>query len=188
MRAVIALVLLVGCGQEPAKSSGAHAGSATVEGGTTKKSDELLGELIADDTKWKRAETTFGTAELPDGGGWTVTPGLLEHTDGSMVLLQTVEGIEPSAIAEYTATWLANNQNEGLKYEPGKPTFGTVKGNQAARIEGTFDNGEQFKTRAYIVITPTGRVAIVYGRTPIASPPTRLAAIVDHIVATVQLK
>lgn len=188
MRAVIALVLLVGCGKEPAKSSGAHAGSATTEGGTTKKSDELLGELIADGTKWKRAETTFGTAELPDGGGWTVEPGLIQHTDGSMVLLQTLEGVEPSAIADYTATWLASNERDGAKYVAGKPTFGTIKGNQAARIESTFDNGEKFRTRDYLVITPSGRVTVVSGRTPEASPPTRLAAIVDHIVATAQLK
>ena len=187
MRAIAALILLAACGNEPAKSSGAHAGSAVTEGGTTKQPDELLGAPITDGTKWKRAETTFGTAELPDGDGWTLETGLIEHADGSMVLLESSDGVKQS-IADYTAGWIATNESNGLDFKAGPPTFGTVKGNPAARIESTFNNGAAWKTRAYIVITPGDRVMIVNGRVPETAPPTRLAALVDHIVATAQLK
>lgn len=188
MRAVIALVLLVGCGKEPAKSSGAHAGSATTEGGTTKRSDELLGALIADGTQWKRSETAFGTAELPDGDGWVISDGQAKHPDGTVVTLMSRDGIESSALAELTASWQASLSNRAASYRADAPAFGSVKGNHAARVDASFTDGVAFKMRDYLIITPGGRAAIISGSTPAANPPTRLAAIVDHIAATVQLK
>ena len=181
---VIAIALLAGCKSKPSGDSGAHAGSATETGGSTKAANELItGDGAGPPgVQWKRVETPFGTAELPDGGTQ------VQHEDGTVIMLQAQGGIAPDQLADYLVSYDEVQQRDAPKYAKGKETIGTLKGNTAARVEATFDNGTKFETRDYVIITPTSKVAAISGRAPASVPAPRLAALVDHIAATAQIK
>ncbi len=193
--ALIAVALVGGAckGDQPAGSGAAHGGSATETGGASKQPDELItGDAKGPDgVAWKRVETPFGTAELPDGGGWSLhtdTPMQVQHEDGTVIMLQAQGGIDPDQLAEYLTSYDEVQRRDAPKYAKGKETIGSLKGNTAARVESTFDNGTKFETRDYVIITPTRKVAGISGRAPTTVPAARLAALVDHIAATAQIK
>ncbi len=175
-----------------AGEGGAHGGSATTEGGTTKRPDELIGDVPkTDGIAWKRVELPFGTAEVPDGSGWSLQPNgsvQVAHTDGTVIMFQTQPDVKPSQLADYLQAYDATQKQDAPKYAEVSRKMGTVKGTTAARIEGTYEHEQKFQTHDYILITQTGTVAAISGRAPDGPAAARLAAVVDHIVATAQIK
>ncbi len=191
----LTLVAASGCkGGSGSKSGagGAHAGSATTEGGTTKRADELIGDVPrTDGISWKRVDLPFGTAEIPDGSGWSLESGAtmqVVHADGTVIMFQAQPGVKPSQLAEYLQAYDATQKQDAPKYAEVARTLGTVKGTTAARVDGTYEHERKFLTHDYILITQTGDVAAVSGRAPAGPAAAKLAAVVDHIVATAQLK
>lgn len=135
---------------------------------------------------WKATEQPFGSVELPTGDGWEMVEGQLEGKDGTVVMLQSQDGITPDQLDDYLASYDEVQRRDAPKYV-GKPaTKGTVGGAPAARVEGTFDNGTRFVTRDYLIFTK-GKVVVLSARVPEAGA-SGLAGVIDHVARSATIK
>jgi len=133
----------------------------------------------------------FGTASIPTGDGWGVPkdaqPMQVEGKDGTVVMFQSQDGIQPEQLDEYLTEYDKVQKRDAPKYAETARVKGTVGGEAAARVEGTFDNGTKFKTRDYVIITKGGKVVNLSGRAPVGPAADQLPALVDAIAASVKL-
>jgi hypothetical protein len=178
-----------GAQADKAESGGAGgAGGAAGSGGAGPA-------LVAADAKgpdgvtFKRVDLAFGSLELPDGKDWKLqqgSPSQMEGADGTVIMLQSQDGIAADQRDDYAASYHDVQMQAAPRYERVKQDNGEILGVPATRVEGKFDNGTPFVTRDYLVFSK-GKVVALGGRTP-ATNAARLAPLMDHIAATLAVK
>lgn len=126
---------------------------------------------------WKKITQPFGTIEAPDG--YELVDNQLEGKDGTVIMLQSQDGIAPEQIDDYLASYDEVQKRDAPKYAGVSTTKGTLGGAVAARVEGTFDNGTAFVTRDFLVFTK-GKVVLLGSRTPKANA-AALPGVIDHV-------
>ena len=189
--ALVACLALAACkgGDKPAPASSSENPASPGAKAAPAGVDLLAGAKVPDGTTLTARPVPFGTLSLPTGKGWETsdgTPLQVESEDGTVLMLQGQDGIEPSQLDEYLASYDEVQKRDAPKYAEVARTKGTVAGEAAARVEGTFDNGTKFKTRDYVVITRKGKVAMIMGRAPVGAAADRLPGLVDAIAASVK--
>jgi len=135
---------------------------------------------------WKRIEQPFGSFEIPAAEGWTVTDNQVEGSDGTVIMVQSQDGITPDLIDDYLTSYDQVQKRDAPKYAEKARTKGTVSGAVAARVEGSFDNGTKFVTRDFLVFSQ-GKVVLLGARTPETNA-AALPPVIDHAVRTLQVK
>ena len=189
--------LLVGSLLLTACKGGDKAGDKSAPAATPASSSEKSGADLTGGAKAPAGITLtptpvpFGTASLPTSDGWAVPkdaqPMQVEGKDGTVIMFQSQDGIQPDQLDDYLHDYNDVQKRDAPKYAETGHTKGTVAGATAARVEGTFDNGTKFKTRDYIVITKSGKLAAISGRAPVGPAADQLPALVDAIAASIKL-
>jgi hypothetical protein len=187
-RAAIATAMMLifggaaGCKKkgEDQAAEGSGSGSAVV-----KQADELATAEEPAGLTWKRIDMPFGSLELPVDAGWNLVGTDVQGPDGIVIVMQSQDK-DVERMDKFLSAFNALQKRDAPKYE-GKPVAkGTVNGEPAARVEGTFDNGTRFVTRDYLVFTK-GKVVVVGARIPEAHA-AKLPGVVDHLARTLQVK
>jgi hypothetical protein len=180
----VLIAAAAGCGEK--KDASGQSGEAAGSGGA---------QLLAADARapdgvaFKKLDLPFGAIQVPEGEGWSVAEGAaaqVQHEDGTVIMLQAQDGISPDQRDDYLASYHDVQTRDAPRYERVAQETGDVAGAPGARVEGKFDNGTKFVTRDYLVFKG-GKVVIVGGRTPAASS-SALAALVDHMTASLTVK
>ena len=136
---------------------------------------------------WKRSDVPFGSIEVPQGEGWSMPDVTqVEGPDGLVIMLQAQDGISPDQTDEYLASYNDVQKRDAPKYAGKGESKGTVAGQPAVRVEGTFDNGTKFVTRDFLIFTK-GKVVLLGSRIP-EEHAAKLAPLVDHIARSLQAK
>ncbi len=168
-------------GDKVADGSGSGSGSAVV-----KQADELATAAEPAGLTWKRIDMPFGSLELPVDAGWNLVGTDVQGPDGIVIVMQSQDKVTVERMDKFLAAFDALQKRDAPKYEGKALTKGTVNGEAAARVEGSFDNGARFVTRDYLVFTK-GKVVVVGARIPEAAA-AKLPGVVDHLVRTLQTK
>lgn len=181
--------LFIACGKkEEATKAGPGSGPVAAGDPAGKKAaaKELADSAEPAAITWKRIDQPFGSLELPAGAGWEIVENQLQGDDGTVIMMQSQDGIEPDVMDEYLASYDDVQKRDAPKYAGKGTTRGAVNGAVAARVEGTFDNGTAFVTRDYLVFAK-GKVVMIGSRTP-TSNAAALPGIVDHAARSLQVK
>lgn len=147
--------------------------------------------LVAADLKppagvtFQRIERPFGSLEVPAGAGWKLAADQVTAPDQTSITIYTAN-ITPERLDELLDSYIEQQRHELPKYARTGHRKGTIGGDIAVRIEGSFDGGTKFITRDYLRFK-FGKVVSISSRTP-ATNAAALPAIVDYVVASVQFK
>lgn len=189
IRAILALALAAAaCGgkkQDAKQDPPAAANGDKPPGSAPSAGSELATAADPPGVEWKAVEQPFGTVELPVGP-WELSDNQLDGKDGTVVMLQSQDGITPDQLDEYLASYEDVQRRDAPKYAGKASTKGLVGGARAVRVEGTFDNGTRFVTRDYLIFTER-RVLALSARTPEANA-ANLPGVIDHIARTARSK
>jgi hypothetical protein len=177
------LILALGgtaCKKKEAEQGASGSGSsASATGGSGEAATKELAESSEPEgITWKRIEVPMGSLELPIDPGWNLVGIEVHGKDGIVITLQEQAGIAPAQLDDYLASYQEVQRRDAPKYATKAVTKGTVGGEIAARVEGTFDNGEAFVTRDFLVFAK-GKVVLIGARMPTASAAV-LPGIIDH--------
>lgn len=189
-RVVIALMaaLLSAVGackkKEQAKPEAAVGSAADA---VTRAPNDLANAPELEGVTWKRIEVPFGSLELPQDPGWGLVGASEVHgPDGIVIVMQAQDKVAPDRFDKYLTAFVAVQKRDAPKYELTAQTKGTVNGELAARVEGTFDNGTRFVTRDFVIFTK-GKVVLVGARMPEATA-AKLPSLVGHVARSLQVK
>jgi hypothetical protein len=172
-------------GDQPADGSGSAAVKA--DGKPDPDGKDLAATADPAGVSWRRADVPFGSLELPSGPGWNITDVTqAEGPDGVVIMMQSQDGIAPDQVDDYLASYDEAQQRDAPRYERKSQVKGTVAGQPAARVEGTFDNGTKFVTRDFLIFTK-GKVVLLGSRIP-EQDAAKLPALIDHIARSLQAK
>ncbi|MBK7077597.1 MAG: hypothetical protein IPH44_35410 [Myxococcales bacterium] len=185
--ALIVGIAAAGCGgkKDPANDPPAS-GKTTAPPPGKAAAAELATAAEPAGITWKAVPQPFGSVELPSGDGWEIVEGQLEGKDGTVVMMQSQDGITPDQLDDYLASYDEVQRRDAPKYA-GKPaTKGAVGGAPAVRVEGSFDNGTRFVTRDYLIFAK-GKVVMLSARAPEAGA-SGLAGVIDHVARSATIK
>lgn len=182
------LVLVAACGKKEEAAAGkpGAADKAGTAGKAAAPAKDLADAAEPAGVTWTRVEQPFGSLELPSGKGWEIVENQLQGDDGTVIMMQSQDGIDADVMSEYLASYDDVQKRDAPKYAGKGSTKGTLAGAPAARVEGTFDNGTAFVTRDYLVFTKQ-KVVMISARTP-ATNAAALPGLVDHAARSLQIK
>ena len=160
---------------------------------TTKSSapaeSSLVGASVAAPAGMTLTKSTLaggGTADLPGGTGWERSDGppleVSNEAEKITVMVQYQAEVPAEARDEYVTAFIGVNTKDAPKYQVTGKTNGALPGGQAARVDGTFDNGTAFATRDYLVFAKGG-VGSVMVRGPSAST-DKVHALADAVASS----
>ena len=128
----------------------------------------------------------IGTMALPGGAGWERTDGppfeLSNDATMTTVMAQFQGQVSPDTRDEYVAAFIEANTRDAPKYKVTGKANGELPGGPGARVDGTFDNGDAFATRDYLVFAKGG-VAALMVRGPVADA-AKVRALADAIASS----
>jgi hypothetical protein len=178
--------LSVALGAAACKKKDAEHGSAASGSTVGSAAKELADSAEPTGLTWKRIEVPFGSLELPVDPGWNLVGTEVHGKDGMVITMQEQADITPTQLDEYVASYEEVQRRDAPKYAGKAVAKGAVGGATAARVEGTFDNGEPFVTRDFLLFAK-GKVVVIGARIPAAGA-AALPGIIDHAVRTLQIK
>lgn len=184
---------VAGCSKkkEGAEGDGSAAGSAApvapgASGAAVDPSaKELAFEPATAGLTWKRVEMPFGSLELPTNPGWVLLGTDVHGEDDLVIMLQSQDGISPDQQGSYLKQYGKLQARDAHGYRA-KAHAGTLRGDPAIRIEGTFDNGTKYVTREYLVFA-NGKVVALSAHIP-AINAAKLPGVIDHLARTLTVK
>lgn len=103
---------------------------------------------------------------VPTGGDWQATSmgmgkEFSSESTGITVMIQRQSGVPADARESYVASLVQANTRDAPHYRVVAQSTGTVAGEPAARVDGTFDNGTSFQTRDYVVFVNGSALAVM---------------------------
>lgn len=183
--AMLTAALMLGAAACKKKSEQAGAGSGS--GSAAADAGNLAVGPEPEGLSWKRIEVPFGSLELPQNAGWGLVGSSEIHgPDGVVIVMQAQDEVGPERFDKYRTAFIAVQKRDAPKYEVKSSLRGTVNGELAARVDGTFDNGTRFITRDFLVFTK-GKVVLVGARIPEPHAAT-LPALIDYVARSLQVK
>lgn len=187
--AVLALGLGIGaCKKKEAEQDGSATASgsgAVVASGSAAAEPELAPAPATAGLTWKRIEMPFGSLELPADPGWNLVGTDVQGPDDLVLVLQAQEGVTPDQQATYLKQYGKLQARDARGYRA-KAHLGTLRGDPAIRIEGTFDNGTKYVTREYLVFAKD-KVVALSAHIPAVNA-AKLPGIIDQVARTLQVK
>lgn len=178
---VISIAAVAACGgKKDDKPAGGGSGAPKAAPAT-----ELATAAEPTGITWTSLEQPWGTLDIPSGDGWALVEGQVQGKDGTVVMLQSQDGVPADVIDDYLASYDDVQKRDAPKYAGKSTTRGAVGGAPAVRVEGTFDNGTRFVTRDYLLFTK-GKVVLLSSRAP--EPGAALAGVIDHMVRSAKVK
>ncbi len=185
---LLALGLGMGaCKKKEAEQDGSAAGSgsgAVVATGSAAEAELAPAPATAGLT-WKRIDMPFGSLELPADPGWNLVGTDVQGPDDLVLVLQAQEGVTPDQQATYLKQYGKLQARDARGYRA-KAHMGTLRGDPAIRIEGTFDNGTKYVTREYLVFAKD-KVIALSAHIPAVNA-DKLPGIIDQVARTLQVK
>ena len=171
------------CGKKKEQAEGD--GSAITSNSAGKTAEELAPAPATAGVTWKRIEMPFGSMDLPADPGWNLVGTDVQGKDDMVIMLQAQDGITPDQQSSYLKQYGKLQARDAHGYRA-KAHVGTLRGEPAIRIEGTFDNGTKYVTREYLVFAK-GKVVALAAHIP-ATNADKLPGIIDPIARTLLVK
>lgn len=174
------------------EGEGGDKGGSAAAGESDKGGDKAAGKELADAAEpagltWKRSDVPFGSIEVPSGDGWSMPDVTqVEGPDGLVIMIQSQDGISPDQTDDYLASYNDVQKRDAPKYAGKGETKGSVAGQPAVRVEGSFDNGTKFVTRDFLIFTK-GKVVLLGSRIP-EEHAAKLPGVIDHVARSLQAK
>lgn len=129
----------------------------------------------------------IGTVQMPVGDEWEVTDGEYYNAALDMTIFtQSQPGNFTHQVQDITDGLIVANKRDAPGYQLIGTKEGTLDNIKAVRIDGKFNNGTQYITRDYIIITEE-KVVPIMARID-EQHVDQLNPIIDYIVSTVEIK
>ena len=138
---------------------------------------------------WKKMDIPhIGTAEVPSGDGWEVTnAGHQEFYNKKLdltIMVQNQPGDAREQAGEFTKGLIDANKRDAPKYKVINEKQGSINGNTASLIDGTFNNGTEYATRDYIIFKSDGVLSLMCRAAK--GHEKEMQAIIDYMTASVK--